>query len=83
MLLRQEAAMAGMTPEQLQAFPLYASLNLEQCAQLLDRHIETSHAAEQVIVMEHDWGESLFLLRSGMAKVRTYTTDGEIGRAHV
>ena len=77
MLLRLEAAMAGMTPEQLQAFPLYASLNLDQCAQLLDRHIETSHAAEQVIVMEQDWGESLFLLRSGMAKVRTYTTDGD------
>jgi CRP-like cAMP-binding protein len=73
----REEAMAGMTPEQLQAFPLYASLNLEQCARLLDRPIETSHAAEQVIVMEQDWGESLFLLRSGMAKVRTYTFEGD------
>jgi CRP-like cAMP-binding protein len=27
--------------------------------------------------MEQDWGESLFVLLSGMAKVRTYTADGE------
>jgi CRP-like cAMP-binding protein len=70
-------AMAGMTPEQLQAFPLYKSLSLEQCAQLLDRHLETSHAAEQLIVMQQDWGESLFLLRHGMAKVRSFTIDGD------
>jgi CRP-like cAMP-binding protein len=27
--------------------------------------------------MEQDWGESVFLLLSGLAKVRTYTADGE------
>ena len=27
--------------------------------------------------MEQDWGESVFLLRSGLAKVRTYTADGD------
>jgi CRP-like cAMP-binding protein len=27
--------------------------------------------------MEQDWGESVFLLRSGLAKVRTYTMDGD------
>ena len=29
------------------------------------------------IVMEQDWGESLFLVSSGPAKVRTFTMDGE------
>lgn len=69
--------MAGMTPEQLQAVPLFQSLSVDQCARLLERHIESGHAAEQVIVMEQDWGEGLFLLRKGMAKVRTFTADGE------
>ncbi|MFZ9974574.1 MAG: Crp/Fnr family transcriptional regulator, partial [Vulcanococcus sp.] len=69
--------MADFTPEQLQAWPLFASLSAEQCTQLLDRHLQSSHGPEQVFVMEQDWGESLFLLRSGMAKVRTYTADGD------
>lgn len=69
--------MAVFTPEQLQALPLFASLSLEQCTLLLERHLESSHGPEQVFVMEQDWGESLFVLLSGMAKVRTYTADGE------
>ena len=69
--------MAVFTPEQLQVLPLFAALSLEQCAQLLDRHLQSSHGPEQVFVMEQDWGESLFLLRSGMAKVRTTTADGD------
>jgi CRP-like cAMP-binding protein len=66
-----------MTPEQLQAVSLFQSLSIEHCARLLDRHLESGHAAEQVIVMEQDWGESLFLMRQGMAKVRTFTADGD------
>ena len=57
--------------------PLFGALATEQLDQLLDRHRETTHQAEQLIVIEQDWGESLFLLRSGLAKVRTYTADGD------
>ena len=69
--------MAAFTSEQLQVLPLFASLTREQCEQLLDRHLQSSHGPEQVFVMEQDWGESLFLLRSGMAKVRSITPDGD------
>ena len=69
--------MGDFNVEHLQALPLFSALNTEQCMQLLDRHLQTSHGAEQVFVMEQDWGESLFLLRRGMAKVRTYTADGD------
>ncbi len=44
---------------------------------LLDRHRESSHAVDQVFVLEQDWGESLYLLRSGLAKVRLFTPDGD------
>ena len=59
--------MAVFTVEQLQALQLFSALTAEECGQLLDRHLESSHAAEQVFVMEQDWGESVFLLCSGMA----------------
>ena len=69
--------MSALTPEDLGAMPLFAELVEEQCILLLDRHRETSHQVDQVIVMEQDWGESLFLIRDGVAKVRTYTADGD------
>ena len=57
--------------------PLFACLTVEQLTLLLDRHRVISHQLDQVIVMEQDWGESLFLIRDGLAKVRTYTADGD------
>lgn len=57
--------------------PLFSDLNEDQRILLLDRHRETSHQLDQVIVMEQDWGESLFVIRDGLAKVRTYTADGD------
>ncbi|MAR51645.1 MAG: GntR family transcriptional regulator [Propionibacteriaceae bacterium] len=56
---------------------MFNSLEQDHLSQLLDRHRESSHQPDQVIVMEQDWGESLFLLRSGLAKVRTYSADGD------
>ena len=69
--------MSALTPENLGTMPLFAELVEEQRALLLDRHRQTSHQVDQVIVMEQDWGESLFLIRDGVAKVRTYTADGD------
>jgi len=69
--------MSLLTPEDLRAMPLFSDLNEDQLILVLDRHRETSHQLDQVIVMEQDWGESLFLIRDGLAKVRTYTADGD------
>jgi CRP-like cAMP-binding protein len=69
--------MASFTTNDLQALPLFKDLSVDQCSLLLDRHRESSHATDQVFVLEQDWGESLYLLRSGMAKVRTFTADGD------
>ena len=69
--------MPALTPDELGSMPLFACLPAEQLTLLLDRHRETSHQLDQVIVMEQDWGESLFLIRDGLAKVRTYTADGD------
>ena len=69
--------MPALSAEQLQEIPLFTTLEPEQLELILDRHRETSHQADQVLVMEQDWGESVFLMMSGLAKVRTYTADGD------
>ena len=69
--------MSEFTAEELRGLTLFSSLTDEQCALLLSRHLESSHAPDQVFVMEQDWGESVFLLRSGLAKVRSFTADGD------
>ena len=56
-----------VTPEHLQSIQLFSGLTLQQCSQLLDRHLASTHTAEQVVLMEQDWGQSVFLLLSGMA----------------
>ena len=66
-----------LSRDDLKSIDLFKSLNEEQVDQILDRHRESSHQADQVIVMEQDWGESLFLLCDGLAKVRSYTADGD------
>ena len=69
--------MTPLTPDELVQASLFASLDQDQLRQILDRHRETQHDVDQILVMEQDWGESVFLMLSGLAKVRTYTADGE------
>lgn len=69
--------MTSLDRNQLQQMILFSELEESHLDLLLDRHRETGYQAEQVIVMEQDWGESIFLLHSGLAKVRTYTADGD------
>ena len=69
--------MTSLDRNQLQQMILFSELEESHLDLLLDRHRETGYQAEQVIVMEQDWGESIFLLHRGLAKVRTYTADGD------
>ena len=69
--------MTSLDRKQLQQMALFSELEESHLDLLLDRHRETGYQAEQVIVMEQDWGESIFLLHRGLAKVRTYTADGD------
>lgn len=69
--------MSALKRETLGAITLFADLNADDLDRLLDRHRQSDHQIDQVIVMEQDWGESLFLIRDGLAKVRTTTADGD------
>lgn len=63
--------------QELQEIPFFSSINENDAAVLLDRHLLVDVLAKQTLVMEADWGESLMVVISGLAKVRSYNTDGE------
>ena len=68
--------MPVLSVEKLQEIPLFTSLDQEHLELILDRHRETSHQADQVLVMEQDWGESVFLMISGQILCGTFADSG-------
>lgn len=60
----------------LRRFPLFSLISDVSNQALLDRHLVMSCEAEQLLAMEQDWGESLFLVLHGLAKVRAFNGDG-------
>ena len=68
--------MAAFTEQELLAREPFLSLRGRDIALLMQRCLEKHMQKNQTLVMQDDWGESVFLLRSGMAKVRSYDEDG-------
>jgi CRP/FNR family cyclic AMP-dependent transcriptional regulator len=66
-----------LQPADLGAISLFASLDLEQHRRLLENHRLQAVAAEHCLVMEEEESQGLFLLRSGLIKVRCFDLDGE------
>ena len=60
-------AIAPLTPELLRAFPLFESLEQADLERLLERHLASALGEDQLLVQESDWGETLFLIRDGLA----------------
>ena len=61
----------------LRAIPLFAQLSDAQVELLLRGQIGVEVAAEQVLLLEQDEGEGLVVILEGLAKVRSYSADGE------
>jgi CRP/FNR family cyclic AMP-dependent transcriptional regulator len=60
----------------LRRLPLFRLISDATNQALLDRHLVMCCEAEQLLAMEQDWGESLFLVLHGLAKVRVFNGDG-------
>ena len=69
--------MTKINAEALNANKLFSCLSIEQCSILLERHFVSAHTTEQIFMMEQDWEKTIFVLLSGLAKVRTFTSDGD------
>jgi len=62
---------------ELQEFPLFAGMEGPEIERLLHHHCILTVPATHQLLFEGDWGDGLFLIRSGVAKVRHITLDGE------
>ncbi|MCT0224105.1 Crp/Fnr family transcriptional regulator [Synechococcus sp. CS-1328] len=61
----------------LARLPLFQGIDAALLEPLLEGQLSVSLPADQVVVMEEDEGMGLLVLRSGMAKVRGFSADGE------
>lgn len=64
-------------PGELALVPLFANLDGEQHRRLLENHRLLSLEKDQQLILEQEESQGLFLLRSGLMKVRCMGMDGE------
>ena len=62
---------------ELRSFPLFAGLEIRQLESLLSAHRTLLVPAQHQLVFEGDWNDGMFLIRSGVVKVRHLTLQGE------
>jgi CRP/FNR family cyclic AMP-dependent transcriptional regulator len=68
---------AALTPADLAKVELFATLEIEERQRVLEHHRPLTMAADQMVVLEQDESQGIFLLRSGMVKVRCFDLEGE------
>jgi CRP/FNR family cyclic AMP-dependent transcriptional regulator len=66
-----------LSPDVLTDIPLFAGLKAEHHQHLLENHRLLTLEKDQQMILEQDESQGLFLLRSGLAKVRSMGMDGE------
>jgi CRP-like cAMP-binding protein len=66
-----------LTAADLQTLSLFAHLPASQAEALLVGQITLAVAADQVLLIQQDEGESLFVIQEGLAKVRSFSADGD------
>src|SRR4028119_297880 len=57
--------------------PFFAGLPETTVEQATSHVVTRSHPANRVILLENDWGGSVYFILDGWAKIRTYNLDGK------
>jgi len=57
--------------------PFFQDLDLSSLAQIVSHTAVRQHPPNQVILLEHDWGGSVYFIMSGWVKIRTHNRDGK------
>ncbi|GBF80905.1 Crp/Fnr family transcriptional regulator [Aphanothece sacrum] len=61
----------------LEAAPFFAGLPSESLELLLGHAVIRSHPANRIILLENDWGGSVYFILEGWVKIRTHNVDGK------
>lgn len=57
--------------------PFFEGINPEVVNRALAQIVQREHPAGRVILLENDWGSSVYFILSGWVKIRTYNIDGK------
>ncbi|MCC5897488.1 MULTISPECIES: Crp/Fnr family transcriptional regulator [Cyanophyceae] len=71
---------AHQNPElekKLRATPFFAGLPERMVDDALAHVVTRTHPPNQVMLLENDWGSSVYFILEGWAKIRTYNIDGK------
>jgi CRP-like cAMP-binding protein len=63
--------------QKILAMPFFAGLPDKAADQATAQIVTRTHPAEQVILLENDWGNSVYFIVAGWVKIRTYNLDGK------
>lgn len=61
----------------IRSAPIFTGLPEEAVIQATSQVVSRSHPANQVILLENDWGSSIYFILEGWVKIRTYNLDGK------
>ncbi|MDC0831906.1 hypothetical protein AY599_22775 [Leptolyngbya valderiana BDU 20041] len=63
--------------QKLRSAPFFAGLPERVLDEALAHVVTRTHPPNQVILLENDWGSSVYFILEGWAKIRTYNLDGK------
>lgn len=63
--------------ELIRLTPFFTELTPEAAEQAAAQVVTRRHPANQVILLENDWGNSVYFILEGWVKIRTYNLDGK------
>ena len=61
----------------IRSAPFFDGLPLEAVEKAIAHVVMRNHPANQVMLLENDWGSSVYFILSGWVKIRTYNLDGK------
>ncbi|AFY73801.1 cAMP-binding protein [Synechococcus sp. PCC 7502] len=63
--------------QKILSMPFFLGLPEEASLRATTQIVTRTHPPEQVILLENDWGNSVYFILSGWVKIRTYNLDGK------
>ncbi len=63
--------------ELIRMTPFFSQLTPEAAEEAAAQVVTRRHPANQVILLENDWGNSVYFILEGWVKIRTYNLDGK------
>ena len=67
----------GQAEQAIRVSPFFEGLPVEAVDRAVAHIVMRSHPANQVILLENDWGNSVYFILNGWVKIRTYNIDGK------